>query len=512
MVTPVFIQALLLPTAYPHPVVNVRLIETHISWVLIAGDFAYKIKKPVNFGFLDFSTLARRKRFCAEEIRLNQRLAPEIYLEVISIHGVPEAAHIGGEGPLLEYAVKMRAFPPEATLDRQACITPAQIDAIATRVARFHCNAEVAPVESDYGTPENVQCPVRDNLSHIRAMALPVATLASLDSLANWSEAEGARLSDHFQARKAAGYVRECHGDLHLGNIAWVDDQPLIFDCLEFDPGLRHIDVISETAFMVMDLLERKQPRLAWRYLNQYLMWTGDYAGLTAWRFYLVYRAMVRAKVDMLRASQNDPAARDEAWRYVNLAERLSQQGKPRLFLMHGVSGSGKSRLAGELSETLGAVWIRSDIERKRLFGLGPFDASDAVPGGIYTPEAGRHTFEHIEALARGLLADSHNVIVDATFQRKAHRAPFIKIAKDLRCPWRILSLHADPDTLRQRVAARQSRGDDASEAGLAVLERQLSEQVPLDDEERAHGLVFEQSEEAVWPHLIGLLGQTEVR
>lgn len=506
MVTPVFIQALLLPTAYPHPVENVRLIETHISWVLIAGDYAYKIKKPVNFSFLDFSTLERRKRFCAEEIRLNQRLAPEIYLEVISIHGAPEAAHISGEGPLLEYAVKMRAFTPEATLDCQACITPAQIDAIATRVARFHRNAEVAPVESDYGTPENVQRPVRDNLSHIRAMALPVATLARLDSLASWSEAEAARLEAFFMERKRAGFIRECHGDLHLGNIAWVDEKPLIFDCIEFNPRLRYIDTISETAFMVMDLQERGHSTLAWRYLNRYLEWTGDYAGMPAWRFYLVYRALVRAKVDLLRASQDAPQSRAEALRYIDLALALSQSGMPRLWLMQGVSGSGKSWLAEELAESSGAFCLRSDIERKRLFGLDPLDDSGTIPGGIYTAEAGRRTFDRLRDLARGLLADGHTVIIDATFLQRRHRQPFIDLARDMAVEWRILSLQADPDLLRRHIIERAARADDASEATLDVLEAQLASQEPLSQEESAHAIFFDQASRADWPARIAQL------
>jgi aminoglycoside phosphotransferase family enzyme/predicted kinase len=503
------IRALQKPKAYPHPAAEVRLIETHISWVFLAGEFAYKIKKPVNFGFLDFSTLERRRMYCAEEVRLNRRLAPDIYLQVVGITGSPDAACIDGAGPILEYAVKMRAFPADATLGREARITPEQIDAIAARVAGFHRTTQIAAPTSEYGNLEHVMRPVRENFRQMRTMTLPKPAAKRLETLERWSEAEGARLSAHFQSRKSAGFIRDGHGDLHLGNIAWVDGEPLIFDCIEFDAGLRHIDVISETAFMVMDLLERQRPRLAWRYLNQYLMWTGDYAGLTAWRFYLTYRALVRAKVDLLRAVQNDPAARDEAWRYVDLAERLSAKGIARLFLMHGVSGSGKSHLAGELSERLGAVWIRSDIERKRLFGLGPFDASDSVPGGIYTPEAGRRTYEHIAALARGLLAAGHSVIVDATFLHQAHRAPFIRLAEDLHCPWRILSLHADADTLRQRVAARHARKDDASEADVAVLERQLADLAPLSAAEQARTLVFDAEASIDWPALIAALSQS---
>jgi aminoglycoside phosphotransferase family enzyme len=506
------INALLNPKAYPHPVGEVRCIETHISWVFLAGDFAYKIKKPVDFGFLDFSTPEKRLRCCEEEVRLNRRLAPDIYLDVVALRGTPEHPHMEGDGPVLDHAVKMRAFPADATLDREAEVTPGQIDAIADRVAAFHAGVERAPEGSDYGTPAAVMAPVRENVRHILAIGLAPVDTARIDALAAWSEAEGARLSGHFTQRRADGFIRECHGDLHLGNVAWVEGAPLIFDCIEFNPRLRFIDVISETAFMVMDLIERGHPRLAWRYLNRYLMWTGDYAGLAALRFYLVYRALVRAKVDLLRAGQDDPAARVEAMRYVDLAERLSHAGSPRLLLMHGVSGSGKSRLAGRIAEALGAVWLRSDVERKRLFGLGPLDASNCVPGGIYTPEAGRRTFDHLLGLSRVLLREGYTVIVDATFLKRIHRAPFTGLARELGVDWRIVSPRVPVATLRARVSARLRRGDDASEADLAVLEQQLADQEPLDAGEQAHALVFDAPKAGKWPGLAELIERWRVR
>jgi predicted kinase len=220
-------------------------------------------------------------------------------------------------------------------------------------------------------------------------------------------------------------------------------------------------------------------------------MSTGDYAGLAALRFYLVYRALVRAKVDLLRAGQDDPGARAEALRYVALAEQLSQVGTPRMLLMHGVSGSGKSRIAGELAESLGALWLRSDVERKRLFGLGPLDTSRDIPGGIYTAEAGRRTFGHLLDLARRLIADSYDVIVDATFLRQAHRRPFIALAQALAIDWRIVAVHAEADVLRRRVAERLARADDASEATLAILDDQLAELEPLTGLEQTQSIDF---------------------
>ncbi len=503
---PPFIQALLEPAAYPHPVDGVRLIETHISWVLIAGAYAYKIKKPLNLGFLDFGTPERRRFCCQEEIRLNRRLAPDIYLDVLPIVGPASAPRLGGDGPILDWAVRMRAFPADATLDREAEVTREQIDAIADRVARFHREVAPAPSGSPYGNPELVLRPVTENFAQIRRLEPSPEVLSRLDRLEAWSKAEGARLAGHFDTRKAQGFVRECHGDLHLGNIAWVEGQPLIFDCIEFNPALRFIDVVSEVAFLCMDLFSRGLDGLAWRFLNLYLEQSGDPAGLAAFRFYLVYRAMVRAKVDFIRAGQHDHTARAEALRYLALAERLGRPGRPVLLLMHGVSGSGKTTLSQQVLEGLGAIRLRSDVERKRLFGLGPLDDSRRIPGGIYTEEAGRRTFGLLAERSRLLLALGHTVIVDATFLKRAHRAPFIEIARRLAVPWRILSLQAGEDLLRTRVAERDERRDDASEATLAVLEEQLAQQEAFTAGEAPSVVRFDSAKPASWPARIAQL------
>lgn len=485
MPLPAPLQHLLGPAAYPHPVGAVRLIETHISWVLIAGDYAYKIKKPVDLGFLDFSTLAKRRFCCEEEIRLNRRLAPDIYLGVVAVTDTG----IGTAGEVRDWAVQMRAFPADATLDREAAVTPEQMDAIADRVARFHGEIAEAPGDSEYGTPEAVMYPVRENVRQIRELSSP--PLAHLAHLEAWSEQEYLRLHDHFAARKAGGHIRECHGDLHLGNIAWVDEAPLIFDCIEFNPALRYVDVVSEIAFLSMDLIARGQEAMAWRFLNRYLEHTGDYAGLAALRFYLVYRAMVRAKVACIRAGQGDAGAGAEAARYLDLAGRLARPDRPALLLMHGCSGSGKTWLSQRILEALGAIRLRSDVERKRLYGVPALADSRSAAGDIYTAEAGRRTFDHLRELAGALLGQGYRVIVDATFISQALRADFAGLAEHLATPWCIVSVEADAALLRKRVSHRHGRGDDASEADLAVLESQLRNQEPLDENEARHRVGF---------------------
>jgi aminoglycoside phosphotransferase family enzyme/predicted kinase len=504
------IAALLRPDAYPHPVTEVRLIETHISWVLLAGEYAYKLKKPVDFGFLDFSSLDKRRFYCEEEVRLNRRLAPDIYLDVVPVTGNESAPSLQGRGPVLEWAVRMRAFPADATLDREAEITPAQIDAIADRIARFHKTIGVAEETDPYGTPEAVMHPVRENFSQLRPL-IPDAegvsreVVEKMGLLARWSEAEGARLTRFFSGRKAAGFIRDCHGDLHLGNIAWVDDAPLIFDCIEFNPDLRHVDVISEVAFLFMDLTERGHAGLAWRFLDRWLEHTGDYAGLDGLRFYLVYRAMVRAKVAGLRHAQDARADFTEVLRYLDLAQRLCRQLPVSLTLMHGCSGSGKTWASQRLLETLGAVRLRSDVERKRLYGLDALDASTTVPGGIYGPDANQRTLDRLLELAETLLACGFSAIVDATFLAHDWRQPFFELARRGEWPIHIVAMDVDAERMRSRILARERRADDASEAGLAVLEAQQKSLEPLDGVEMEHAHRFDPDQPGAWEALLAV-------
>lgn len=504
MPLPALIAGLLSAAAYPHPATAVRLIETHISWVLLAGDHAYKIKKPVNLGFLDFSDLDKRRLYCAEEVRLNRRLAPDIYLGVVAITGSEAAPKMAGDGPVLEWAVHMRAFPADSTLDLASAIAPEQIDAIADRIARFHSTIGPTPKTSPYGSPEAVMYPVRENFRQLRELLRDRDdALAKLAPLAQWSETEGGRLEDHFRRRKADGLVRECHGDLHLGNIAWVDGAALIFDCLEFNPALRHIDIVNEAAFLFMDLCARGQTDLAWRFINRWLDQTGDYSGLAGFRFYQVYRALVRAKVAAIRYGQGEAAQIAEVIRYLALADSLSQPRAAQLTLMHGYSGSGKTWVAQRLLEAKGAIRLRSDVERKRLFGLDALADSRSIPGGIYGPEASRRTLDRLLALSESLLVSGYNVIVDATFLAHSWRGPFFELAHRHGWPISIVSMSVEVDLMRQRIVARGQRANDASEAGLEVLEAQLNNAEPLDAAELQHTYRLDPDRPGDWERLL---------
>ena len=298
---------LLDPSCYPHRTGRIRVVETHISWVILTGEHAYKIKKPIDLGFADFSTLALRKHYCEEELRLNRRLAPELYVDVMALRGSGKAPHIGGEGKILDYAVRMRQFSPGALASRALArgrFGPAEIDALAATISAFHARTPAAPVAGTAGAPATILAWARQNFEQ---MLLPAATpqdREALRTLQRWTEQEHSRRRDAFEARRLGGFVRECHGDLHLGNVVLLDRGPVPFDCIEFSDDLRSIDVMSEIAFLVMDLMDRGRADLAWRFLNRYLEATGDYGGIPVLRFYIVYRALVRAKVHFMRAHQ----------------------------------------------------------------------------------------------------------------------------------------------------------------------------------------------------------------
>lgn len=478
------IRALLCdPACYDHPVGQLELIQTHISWVLLTGSYAYKIRKPVSPGFLDFSTLALRHQDCEDELRLNRRLAADYYLDVVPICGDPDAPRINGSGEVFEYAVKMRQFSVDATLDKLAekgLLTQLQIDALAARIAHFHMNeCERAPCDSPWGEPVFIAQPIAENFRVLASRLEDVAMRERLSSLQGWCLAEWQRLAPSMSRRKREGWVRECHGDLHLANLAWVDEKLVIFDCLEFNPALRWIDVISEVAFCYMDLLHRGHDALAMRFLNAWLEVTGDYQGMVLLRYYAVYRALVRAKVAVLRADQGDEAASVEAVDCLQLADRLSRAVSSELWITHGLSGSGKTTLSQNFIEKCGMLRLRSDVERKRLFGLDALSRNGAS-AGLYTEAASRRTYEHLADLARELLLAGWGVLIDAAFLERWQRELFRDLALCTGVNFRILDIQAEPWLLRERVLRRAARGGDASEADLRVLQHQLETVQPL--------------------------------
>ncbi|MCG6975334.1 MAG: AAA family ATPase [Acidiferrobacterales bacterium] len=491
------IDALHDPALYNHPVDRVEVLETHISWVVLAGDIAYKIKKPVDFGFLDFSTLEKREHYCREELRLNRRLAPSLYLDVIAIGGSAEAPRLGVADHVIEYAVKMKRFDEAMRLDRlldQNRLHDTHIDSLADELATFHQTAEIAGNDSEFGSPEAVFQPIQENFAQIRPLLNAnehSSELGLLDRIEDWCRQSFGLLQDTLAERKQLGFVRECHGDAHLANMVLIDNQVVLFDCLEFNPALRWIDVVSELAFAVMDLEDRAHPEFARRLLDRYLQRSGDYAGLALLRFYQVYRACVRAKVAVLRWQQT-PADNELqlAWRefcdYLSLAETYTHARQPIVVCCYGVSGAGKTTVSQHLLESLPLIRLRSDVERKRLFGLALEDRSDEAVGEVmYSEETSTRTFDRLATLAQTIVQAGFGVIVDATFLRQAERRRFAALAQTLETPFRILEITATEAAMRKRIEQRNHFGKDASEADASVLARQLEWREPLTPEER---------------------------
>lgn len=457
---------------------HAQVVETHISWVLLTRDLAFKIKKPLRLPFVDYGTLDARRGFCEEEVRLNHRLAPSIYIGVSRITGTTRLPEIDGPGAVLEYAVRMRRFPPGALFGERleaAQLEPADVDRLAAFLGGFHRDAPRTAADNGFGSVEGRR---RVALTAL-AGAAPLIEAQDQARLREWLEGQAAALAPLWRTRLDAGGIREGHGDLHLDNVVSLDSGVAAFDCIEFDPALRWIDVIDDIAFPVMDFTARGRRDFAFRLLNGWLDHTGDHAALPALRFSAVYRALVRAQVEHLRGA----ARADSARRYVETALEWTAPPSPRLCITHGLPGSGKTFQSQRLLEREGAIRLRSDVERKRLFGLGMLEDSRSHGLDLYHPEATARTYEYLFATARSLLQAGWPVMLDAAFLLRAERARAQALAQDLGVPYAILDCQAPPEVLRQRLRARTA---DASEADVDVLAKLETMAQPLDQSELA--------------------------
>jgi aminoglycoside phosphotransferase family enzyme/predicted kinase len=480
--------------------------ETHISTVLVAQGSAWKIKKPLDLGFLDFSTLEKRRFCCEEEVRLNARLAADIYRRVIAIGGTAQAPLLDASSAPIEYAVEMREFPAEALLaDHPELLDAKAMSDIAQQIAQFQRDISRAPVDGEYGTVSAVLAPMQQNFDQLAQLVTDAEDLTRLTQLNQWTVQRHTELSALLATRLKQGFVGEGHGDMHLGNIAVEQGRFIIFDGIEFNPNLRWIDNINEIAFLMMDLDRNGRADLSGLFLNAWLHHSGDYAGLALVRFYQVYRAMVRTKIAAFRLAQDlsaaEHAAVTQAYReYLALAERYSLTQQPRLLVTVGPSGSGKSVAARQIIAQqfaqMPAVQISSDIERKRLAGLDPLADSKSAPGaGIYTADMSARTYARLLELSAMVVQAGFTAIADATFLQQAHRQPFLALAERLQVPVRLLVFTVAAEELAQRVAQRLQRGDDPAEANETVLAAQLRNAEPLTDAEAIYALPITSSE-----------------
>lgn len=475
------IRALNNPALFNYPVDAISIIETHISWVILTGCYAYKIKKPVDFGFIDFTTLEQRKFYCDEELRLNRRLAEDLYINVIGIYGSHTHPKLEPDGNAIEYAVQMLEFPQAWLMSHVASeklLEAEHVDSMVKVIADFHINAKRAPVKSSFGDWDTIVKWNHENFHHLEQV-IPQSQLPDYyPDIKNWCQQQEKFLKPKIQCRQQNGWVRECHGDLHLGNMVLLENQCTPFDCIEFNDELRWIDTMSEIAFVVMDLQARDYEAYAWLFLNRYLMITGDYSGLSMLAYYVVYRALVRAKVEALSVDKQEFS---KSRHYLDITQSWTKPESPVLVCMHGLSGSGKSTVAENLSSRLGAIHIRSDIERKRLFDLeATADSDSSIEQGIYTNDASHRTYDRLAELAENLLSIGFNVIIDATCLKYEQRELFRRLAKKADTPHFLISCEASEQELQKRIVQRLKRGTDASEADHSVLAGQLKTQQVL--------------------------------
>jgi hypothetical protein len=491
------IASLLKPEAYPHPAASPKLLETHISWVILTGTYAYKIKKPVKLDFLDFSTLQQRRHFCEEELRLNRRMAPQLYLDVVPICGSNEAPRVDGEGKAIEYALKMHQFRQSAQLDKQldaGLLNENDMHDLAATIAAYHHDAIRLDFSNDQEAVRQISKPQLDNFPPISA----VTDMKSTRRIQDWTLRSLRDLEGTLVARHKGGYVRECHGDLHLANLVRLPSGIVAFDCVEFNAALRNIDVISDVAFLAMDLVGRARQDLAGIFVNSYLECTGDYSGMSVFGLYFAYHCMIRAKVAAVRSGERrDVAERDQdiaqLKHYLGVAVRWTKRPQPIVVGMHGFSGSGKTWLSTQLMSELPAIRVRSDIERKRRLHLAETASRESLPGqGAYTASARADVYESLMDVIDGLIDAGYNAIADASFLRRADRQLLEALAerRGVAVVW--IDVSADNDELRRRLQNRSAARDDASEADSAVLDYQYQHADPLTAAEAARTVSVE--------------------
>lgn len=497
---PPLIQQMLEPSFYPHPVAEpIQLIQTHVSYVLLTGDVAYKVKKPVDFGFLDYSTLEKRHHFCQEELRLNHRGAPDLYLEVVPITEVGGRFRLGGDGEPVEYGVTMRQFPQEAlfsSLFERGDLTGTLLQDLAKILADFHRQAPTNDYIRSFGEIPKIRQSIDENYDQTEQYVGGPQTQQQFDETREYTDRFFADRSDLFAQRVQQDWIRECHGDVHLRNICLWEGKIHLFDCIEFNEPFRFVDVMFDIAYIVMDLDNGNCPELANLFLNTYIEQTGDWEGLQVLPLYLSRQAYVRAKVSsflledpqtpgtmeesgadatpgyqelgtkLLTVSEAQRKAAQFSARYYTLAWKYTRRPeKGQLWLMAGLSGSGKSTTARLLAQQLGAIHLRSDAVRKHLAGIPLDQPGDSA---LYTPEMTQKTYDRLLELGLLLTSQGYPVILDAKYDRQATRATVLEAAQKHNLPLQILHCTAPLEVLKTRLEQRQGDVSDATADLLA--------------------------------------------
>lgn len=476
---PPFINALLDPAVYPHPVERVELLQTHISYVLLAGDFVYKVKKPVDFGFLDYSTLAKRRFYCRQEVKLNSRFCADTYLGVISIRRDGKRYSLSRGGQVVEYAVKMRRLPLKRRLDtliEHGQATPQMLASLGEHLAQLHKRAETNPAIARTGEL-GIRQAWRENFKQWKPYIGRTITAEQHEHLKRYARSFIQRHGSLLKLRAESGRVRDCHGDLRSDSVVFRDRGDIcIFDCIEFNRRFRYTDVAGDVGFLAMDLDYRDHHELATAFVDRYLRQSGDSTLQTVLPFFQCYRAAVRGKVEGFLLDVPSISATEKrhataaARRYFELACRYAEADTPALLITYGLSGSGKSTLARELASQLGLEVVTSDVVRKQLAGLAPGERRrEAVGGGIYAASFTDNTYRAMLERAESALRAGRSVLVDATFLRRQHRQWARRLAERAGARFLCLQVRAREATVRSRLYRRDQQGNDPSDARWEV-------------------------------------------
>jgi len=486
------VTALQNPQIYPEKPAEIELVQTHISAIFIAGDHVYKIKKPVNFGFLDFTSLEKRKYYCQQEVVLNRRLAKELYLGVVEVRSHQGQISIGeGPGKVVEYAVKMKRLPQDCMMDQwlaKGAVTAKVVERIAAKIAHFHAYAATSPEISKFGNIQTIQGNLEENFSQTEKYVGRALTSDLYEEMIEATRRFMERRIPLFHKRIADGMIRDCHGDLHLQHIC-LGEEILIFDCIEFNQRFRYCDVVADLAFLLMDLDYHKQPRISAELASHYLMISRDWPLYLLLDFYKSYRAYVRAKVTSFRlddpniSSEEKSLTLQEARRYYLLSHDYAKRmNRLMLVVTGGWIGTGKSTIARAIAEALEWGWLRTDVLRKELAQVPPLEHRfEEFHQGVYSPEFSRKTYQNLFERARNHLESEKSLILDASFNKQADRQTALDLARETQADFLFIECQCSDEEIKKRLAYRAREKSEPSDGRWELLAEQKKDYDPVE-------------------------------
>ena len=490
------LKSLIKHDAYPEPTTKVDLIQTHASWIFLTDTHVYKIKKPVDFGFLNFSTIDRRRFYCNEEIKYNRRLCPEIYENVVEVVQTSEGAAFYGQGTVIDYAVKMKRLPSENMMDdliEKGKVSSSDIHRIAKTIADFHLTAPTSPSVSAFGETEKILFNWKENIDQMIGFENRTLPAHDREYIRNWIYNFIENNAVIFSKRIENGFIKECDGDIHLENICLVAEKVYIFDCIEFNERFRNCDTASDIAFLIMDLDFHNRHDLAEETFSLYQKLTGDKSLSDVIYFYMIYRAFVRGKVESFRLLEKELNHNEQALiakkavKYFRLARGYIERQtlSATLFITCGLMGSGKSTLAEQLSFELGISCFSSDKTRKTIAGIEhTTNVSSSFKEGLYTDDKSNETYNELLKLAENEINSKHSVVIDACFTNIEHRLLFSKLAQKHSIQFVILYAYCSDNDIKRRLNERNINGKSVSDGRLELLNFQADEFLPPSEEE----------------------------